>query len=261
MSAIGVFDSGVGGLTVLKSLSQAFPQESFQYLGDCARLPYGSKSPETIQKYCQQNMNYLLTKNVKAIVIACNSASAHWHLEQWQGIPVYNVIDPGVKKSLMSTKNKRIGVLGTRATILSQAYESRLKQHQVQVFSQACPLFVPLVEEGWVDDPLTNLVVYRYLQPLLQNQIDTLILGCTHYPVLQNAIQKVAGPSVTLVDSGSSVSDVLALDFASGVLAKNSSGKAEIDLHFTDLSAHLENLTIQLLAGISFHSLDKVDLF
>lgn len=267
MSSIGVFDSGVGGLTVLKSLAESFPNESFHYLGDTARLPYGSKSPETIHRYCEQNMNWLMSKNIKAIVIACNSASAHWKDKTWNKIPVYNVIEPGVAKAISSSKNYRIGVLGTRATIQSEAYTLGLKKlglslgKDVQVFSQACPLFVPLVEEGWTDDPLTNLVTYRYVQPLVSQQIDTLILGCTHYPVLKNSIAKVTGAhgGIELIDSGSSVVEVLKNDFQNSQLTKNTDPQ-EIHLHFTDLSTHLENLTVQLLGGLAVVSIDKVDL-
>ena len=258
-SPIGVFDSGVGGLTVLKSLATRFPSENFIYLGDTARLPYGTKSPATIQKYCEQNIQWLLSQKVKLIVIACNSASSHWEKSVWKNIPIYNVIDPGVSAALSATSNNRIGVLGTRATIESESYSKRLMEacNDIEVFSQACPLFVPLVEEGWIDDPLTNLVSYRYIQPLMSHQIDTLILGCTHYPVLREAILRVTGQSVTLIESGKVLSELLA---KKETLKDQPSTSQEIRLNFTDYSTHLELLAEKLLAGLSISKSQKVDV-
>ncbi len=258
---IGVFDSGIGGLTVLKSLAQNFPFAKFTYLGDTARLPYGSKSPETIRKYSEQIMNFLSAQKVDAIVIACNSASSQVSEKKWNDIPVFNVIDPGVRQALSVSENLRIGVLGTRATINSQSYQARLLnlQNNCVVFAQACPLFVPLAEEGWIEDPLTNLVVHRYLSPLLSQQIDTLILGCTHYPLLKNSIQKVCGNHVHLVDSGQAIAEDIKTTLS---LNQNFSvdEKPEIHLLLTDLSEHLKNWASEIMFPLSVHDITPADL-
>lgn len=237
---IGVFDSGVGGLTVLKSLANALNTEEFLYVGDTARLPYGNKSPETIQKYTQEIMSFLKEQNASAIIIACNSASSQFKLSNFEGIPVYNVIDPGAALAIKKSKNKKIGVIGTKATVESKSYDNKLisLSQEVQVYSQACPLFVSLAEEAWVDDPLTNLVCYRYLQPLLHQEIDTLILGCTHYPLLSSAIQKVIGTQVQLVDSGQALSEILTHDIQSEKIPSDQKKQAQISVGFTDPSKH-----------------------
>lgn len=256
--AIGVFDSGLGGLTVLRELAHHFPNESFLYLGDTARLPYGSKSPDTIRKYSEQNIRLLKDRGVKAIVIACNSASTQVMEHDWEGLPVYNVIEPGAKLALKLSQSRRIGVLGTRATIQSEAYPRKIRalEADTEIFSQACPLFVPLAEEGWDQDPITNLIVFRYLQSVMQNQVDVLILGCTHYPLLKNAISRVTGSSVELVDSGEAMAAWLAEDFKSGRLkARRSEEKREIHILTTDFSTHFNDLGSRILRP------DKADSF
>lgn len=246
---IGVFDSGIGGLTVLRELCERFPQENFVYLGDTARLPYGSKSGETIRKYSEQNMNYLRSRDVKALVIACNSASTQVGESEFAGLPVYNVITPGARQALAKSSSKRIGVLGTRATIDSEAYPRKIRELDAgaQVFSQACPLFVPLAEEGWDQDPITNLIVFRYLQSVMQEGIDVLILGCTHYPLLKNSIARVTGSSVELVDSGEAIAEWLAQDMESGRLAPGDSTAREIHILTTDQSNHFNQLGTKIL--------------
>jgi glutamate racemase len=250
MARIGVFDSGVGGLTILKKLMDEFPLEQFIYLGDTARLPYGSKSPETIRKYSEQVMSYLNTKNVDCIVIACNSASTQVPESQWQGIPVYNVIDPGAASALKISTNLRIGLLGTRATVASHVYTERIEKLSplAKVFSQSCPLFVPLAEEGWIDDPITNLVVFRYLQPVFANNIDTLILGCTHYTLLMNSIDRAiraSGLEIQITDSAQALSDLLAVDFISGKL--KASKVPALEILMTDDSKHTIDWTKKIL--------------
>lgn len=265
---IGVFDSGIGGLTVLKALASHFPEESFLYLGDTARLPYGTKSPETIRKYSEQVMNYLITRKVKALVIACNTASSQVNETHWQNIPVYTVIEPGSVKALSVTQNGRIGVLGTRATIQSEMYPQfihALAKHQsrkVEVLSQACPLFVPFAEEGLIDDPLTNLIAFRYLQPLLSQQIDTVILGCTHYPLLKTSLQRVCGNEVTLVDSGTAMCERLQQDFASGVLEKVSIGSTarKIEVLSTDISSHMKSWALEIMSPLTVDQFHQIDL-
>ncbi len=260
---IGVFDSGIGGLTVLKELAQQFPQESFLYLGDTARLPYGSKSPLTIRKYSEQNIRFLEKQNVKALVIACNSASSQVPEAEFDGLPVYNTIGPGAARALEKTTSGRIGILGTRATINSEAYSKKIREldTKAQVFNQACPLFVPLAEEGWDSDPVTNLIVFRYLSLILQNQIDTLILGCTHYPILKNSIVRVTGSSIELIDSGEAIAEWLERDFTCGrLLRSEAKSTRHIDIMTTDASAHFTEMALRILRPIKADDFRVVDL-
>lgn len=201
---IGVFDSGVGGLTVVKEIMRQIPGESIVYFGDTARLPYGSKSKETVTTYTRQIIRFLMGKEVKAIVIACNTASA-FALETVKeeiDIPVIGVVKPGAKVAAETTRNGRIGVIGTEGTINSGIYNDFLNRTnpQVKVFGKACPLFVPLVEEGLIDDPITEEMIRRYTAGLIEQDIDTLVLGCTHYPLLRKNIQKIVGEQITLVN-------------------------------------------------------------
>lgn len=263
MATIGVFDSGVGGLTVLKELATHFPTEKFIYLGDTARLPYGTKSPETIRAYSEQILNFLTSRKVDALVIACNTASSQVPEGEWQGLPVFNVIQPGAALAAQTSQSGRIGVLGTRATVASEAYTKAIHQIQpaTQVFSQACPLFVPLAEEGWLEDPITNLIAYRYIHPLLAQEIDTLILGCTHYPLLKTAIQKACGSQIQLVDSGKALALQLQAAFDSGKIQPAPSEEpGEIHILATDLSAHMQNLANQILSPLNIHAFEFVHL-
>lgn len=260
---IGVFDSGIGGLTVLKELALQFPEENFLYLGDTARLPYGSKSPQTIRKYSEQNILFLKNQNVKAIVIACNTASTQVPEHDLNGLPIYNVIEPGSQRALELSPTKRIGVLGTRATINSKAYTKKILQYnpEAQVFDQACPLFVPLAEEGWDSDPVTNLIVFRYLSQLLQNQIDTLILGCTHYPILKNSIARVTGSAIELVDSGEAIAHWLERDLTQNRLERNRTGiPRRIEILTTDHSAHFTEVALRILKPARADEFRVVDL-
>jgi glutamate racemase len=203
---IGVFDSGLGGLTVVKALIEDLPAESIVYFGDTARVPYGTKSKSTIVKFSLENVEFLLRFDVKCIVIACNTSSS-WALptlRKYFKVPIIGVIRPGALAAARQTRNKRVGVIGTTATIQSGAYEAALHRIDpaITVFSRSCPLFVPLVEEGWRSDAIARQVARRYLEPMRRQRIDTLILGCTHYPLLGGAIRSVMGPRVALVDSG-----------------------------------------------------------
>ncbi|MEZ0391317.1 MAG: glutamate racemase [Pseudobdellovibrionaceae bacterium] len=262
MAKIGVFDSGVGGLTVLRELASHFPGEDFIYLGDTARLPYGTKSPDTIRAYSEQVLNFLVDRKVDALVIACNTASSQVAEKEWMGIPVFNVIEPGAEQAFKTSENKKIGVLGTRATIASQAYSLAIQKlsENAEVYSQSCPLFVPLAEEGLWEDPITNLITYRYVQPLLLYQIDTLILGCTHYPLLKSAIQKAAGNSVQLVDSGKAIAEQLELIFQSGKLSRTGKDKGEMHILATDLSVHTQTLAEQILKPLEIHQFEVVHI-
>lgn len=201
---IGVFDSGVGGLTVAKEIMRQLPGESLVYFGDTARVPYGSKSRETVCKYSRQIVNFLLTQEVKAIVIACNTASAlaRSELEKMVDIPVVDVVQPGAKMAADSTKNNSIGIIGTESTIKSGIYDAYLHKlnPEITVVSKACPLFVPLVEEGLLEDRVTEDIVGRYLHDMKEYEIDSLVLGCTHYPLLRGVIGREMGPDVKLVN-------------------------------------------------------------
>ena len=205
--AIGVFDSGLGGLTVLKAIRGLLPDEGLVYFGDCGRAPYGVKSKETIINYTYQNVRFLMSKEIKLLVIACNTASAYGYgpVKQKLDIPVIEVITPGALAGRAATRNGRIGVIGTNATINSGAYVKAIKglDPGIEVFSKACPLFVPLAEEGqfWWDSEVTVSVAKIYLGELVDEGIDTLVLGCTHYPLLRGAIQGVMGERVALVNS------------------------------------------------------------
>lgn len=211
IDAIGVFDSGVGGLTVVAALRRRLPAESILYLGDTARLPYGSKSEDTVTRYTRRNIEFLMERGVKAVVVACNTASALAlpHLDP--EVPTWGVIEPGAQKAAVVSRG-RVGVIATEATVRSDAYPRALRRLRpdLEILSQPCPLFVPLVEEGWHDDPVTEQVASRYLRPLLDAGIDTLVLGCTHYPLLKPVLHKVVGPDVNLVDSAEAVAEVVA---------------------------------------------------
>ncbi len=201
---IGMFDSGVGGLSVAKEIMQQLPNEKIIYFGDTARVPYGSKSKDTILRYSRQIIRFLQTKGVKAIVIACNTASAFAleEIKEELDLPIIGVIKPGAKTAVENTVSKRIGVIGTEGTVKSAIYEEFIHKldTDMKVYGKACPLFVPLVEEGWLHDEVTDIVVKRYLSELMDRDIDTLIMGCTHYPLLKNAIAKVMGDTVKLVN-------------------------------------------------------------
>lgn len=233
MATIGIFDSGIGGLTVLRALHHALPHESFDYLGDTARLPYGSKSPETIRRYLAQNIQFLRKLQVKALIVACNSASTVIDSDHWHGLPLYGVIEPGARAALQVSKTRRIGVLGTRATVASRAYLNALHRldPDVHVVQQACPLLVPLVEEGWEDDPVTEAILKRYLDDMHAHGLDTLILGCTHYPVLKPALRRLLGDEMHLVDSAQVMAQRLREDLANGRI---SPGQVDAPHHSVD---------------------------
>jgi glutamate racemase len=236
-SAIGIFDSGIGGLTVLQKIMECLPRESTVYLGDTARSPYGTKSVETVLRYSFENTEFLVEKGVKLVVVACNTSTAIalTRLQSTLSIPVVGVIEPGVRRAIQSTKNKKVGVIGTEATIQSGAYTRALKESDsaVEVYSRACPLFVPLVEEGWTDNAVVEMTTQAYLGSLKQSGIDTLILGCTHYPLLKKAIRNFMGRGVKLIDSAEETALEVAGALKAGVLSK-SNGKAVHSFFVTD---------------------------
>ena len=207
---IGIFDSGVGGLTVFHEIKKALPHKDIVYFGDTARVPYGSKSRGTIIQYSLQNMTFLLQQHIKLLVVACNTSSAYAveELKKHSSIPIIGVIMPGAKKALNVSNNKRIGIIGTEGTIKSNSYEKALKSldDTCEVFSKPTPLLVPLVEENWITHKVTKEIIEEYLQEFLEKDIDTIIMGCTHYPVLKNVIREVVGDNMSLVDSAESIS-------------------------------------------------------
>ncbi len=207
---IGIFDSGIGGLTVVKEIRKKLPCENIIYLGDTARVPYGTKSSETVISYSRSNAQFLTSQGIKLLVVACNTASAFAleSLRSGLNIPVLGVLEPGAAKAVSTTKSSLVGVIGTPSTIKSGAYTNAINSidPNIKVYSKPCPLFVPLAEEGWTDDPVSEQIAARYLEPIIKENIDTLILGCTHYPLLKNLIQRVAGDIITLIDSAEQVS-------------------------------------------------------
>lgn len=260
---IGIFDSGLGGLTVLKVLAKNFPDESFCYLGDIARLPYGNKSPETIRRYGMQILQYLKKQDVKALIIACNSASTVFLGENnFEGIPLLNVIEPGSMAALKISLDKKIAVIGTSATVRSHAYMNTLKSYdsEVEVLELACPLFVPLVEEGLVDDPITTLVAERYLSQIKTEKFKTVILGCTHYPVLRPDLIKVLGPGIHLVESGEVLSEQLKNLFQKNIISANRGSGRQIRVCITDLTDHFERLALKLMEPEKIGQLERVIL-
>jgi len=212
---IAIFDSGIGGLTVVRKILETLPNEKVIYLGDTARVPYGAKTTQTIQKYTSEILNFLLLQKPKVIIAACNSVSAtsiETAITQAQNIPVFGVIEPGARAGIQATSNLKIGVIGTHATISSQAYDKALKKlnPNVEIFSTACPLFVPLVEEGWLEHEASALIVDEYIQPLVHKGIDTLLLGCTHYPLLKPLIERqIKKHSVKIIDSADVIANEL----------------------------------------------------
>ena len=234
---IGIFDSGFGGLTVMSAIRKELPNENLIYFGDTARVPYGSKSKSTVLNFSKEIAGFLVKNGVKMIVIACNTASVFSlsELKKNLDIPVIGVIEPGAETAVSATKNKKIGIIGTEGTIKSGSYVKAIKKiSKASVYQQACPLFVPLVEEGWIKNKLTNAAVQYYLKPLLEKNIDALVLGCTHYPLLKDIIQKHAGKNIILIDSAKAtaqkVKDVL---IKHNMLAnKNNSKKLSSKLSF-----------------------------
>jgi len=244
--AIGIFDSGIGGLTVLKELMAALPLENTIYLGDTARVPYGIRSAETVTRYSFENTQFLLSQEIKMLVVACNTASAISldAVKKEFPLPVIGVLEPGARAAAAATRTKKIGVIGTEATIVSGAYERAITRlgADLQVFSRACPLFVPLAEEGWVDNDVAELTAERYLAYFRTSGIDTLVLGCTHYPLLKKVIGKAVGPGITLIDSATETAKEVAAVLDKLKWQRPGQGAAERRYFVTDTPARFEKL-------------------
>lgn len=247
---IGVFDSGLGGLTVVRELKKELPGESLVYFGDIARLPYGSKSKENIIEYSHQIIRFLIEQDVKAVIIACGTASSNALAEMQAAydLPIMGVLEPGAREAARQTRNKKVGVIGTQATIRSGEYARLLKQNDpdIRTYPTACPLFVPLVESGWFEDSITDQVVARYLQAIKEQQVDTLILGCTHYPLLRNAIQREMGEEVVLINPSLSVALEMK-EFLTRTDSLSTAEKGEYRFYVTDSPKEFEHLAIRIL--------------
>lgn len=250
-SPIGIFDSGIGGLTVFAAVRRLLPAESLIYLGDTARVPYGTKSAETVVRYARECAQFLAGRGVKGIVIACNTASAYALPEVAArfDLPVLGVIAPGAEVALAMSRRRVVGVIGTSGTIGSNAYGSALKERDpaIRVVSRACPLFVPLVEEGWTDNEVAEAAARRYLGGMAGEGIDALILGCTHYPLLAPVIQRCVGESVALVDSAGAVAEALKKLLDERRLAAPAPAASPHRIYVTDLPARFETIARRFL--------------
>ncbi len=249
---IGIFDSGIGGLTVVQSIMEQLPSYDIIYFGDTARTPYGTKSSETVIKYALEAVEFLIENGAQIIIIACNTASstAFKSITKVYDIPVFEVISPAVELSVEKTEKNYIGIIGTRATVNSNIYEKKIKEikPEANVYSYACPLLVPLVEEGWFNRPETRMIVKKYLHPLKTRQIDTLILGCTHYPLLQKIIQSKIGKKVTIVDSSLGVAQKIKNFLALHPELDNRMGKNKKALFFvSDITVQFEKIASLIL--------------
>ncbi len=263
LNPIGVFDSGLGGLTVVKAIRNVLPIESIIYFGDTARVPYGNKSPELIKEYSLQIADFLLEQGAKIIVVACNTATALAldTLQDKLDIPIMGVVMPGVNSALKLSQNNRIGVIGTISTISSGVYETELKtiNQSVEVTSSACPLFVPLAEEGWLNEQATKLIAKKYLETINRANVDTLILGCTHYPLLKEVIQESVSTKMKLVDSAQAMAIVTAELLTNGGLLNDQGAKGDLKLFVSDLPARFEAVASRFL-GEKISNVEKIQL-
>jgi glutamate racemase len=260
---IGVFDSGIGGLTVVHEIFRKLPTESVIYFGDTARVPYGTKSAASVQRFAVQDAAFLMRYNVKMLIVACHTASAFALpiLQERFDPPVLGVTEPGIEAAIRETRNGKIGVIGTRGTVQSNAYANYLKKRrpEVKLYSQACPLFVPLVEEGWLDHNVTREVTGIYLSPLLRHRIDTLILGCTHYPLLKPVIQEVAGSAVRLIDSAEETASRIREQLAQHSLLNESEGIPSHRFFVSDIPVQFQQIGERFL-GRPLGSVTQVDI-
>lgn len=248
---LGIFDSGVGGLTVVRAVQQLLPGESIVYLGDTARVPYGSKSRDTIQRFAEEDLRFLLTKDVKAVVVACNTATAYAldQLRELNDIPILGVIEPGVEAALSHPDTERVGIIATRGTIRSHAYQHALAQRRpgLMILEQPAPLLVPIVEEDWIDHPATELILHEYLDPMLDRGMDTLLLACTHYPLLIPRLREFLGDKVRLVDSATTCAHHLEEKLTKLDLLAPAESTGLLDPYLTDLSEQFEILATRFL--------------
>ncbi|WP_325099614.1 glutamate racemase [Luteolibacter yonseiensis] len=248
---LGFFDSGVGGLTVVRAAQELLPAEDILYLGDTARLPYGSKSPETIRQFADEDVRFLISKGVKAIVVACNTATAHAlpQLREQYRVPILGVIEPGVDAAVSCPNVERVGIIATRGTIGSHAYQHALalRKTGLIIHGQATPLLVPLIEENWIDHPATRQILKSYLYPLVEKGIDTLMLACTHYPLLIPVLKDLLPAEIRLVDSATTCAEHLKTELTRLDLLNPEARDGTLEIHLTDLSDEFESLAKQFL--------------
>ncbi|MCI0486579.1 MAG: glutamate racemase [Blastocatellia bacterium] len=260
---IGIFDSGVGGLTVFRAIERQLPNESLIYLGDTARIPYGTRSVATVERYALQVAAFIESKDVKAIAIACNTASALAadRLARQCSVPVISVIKPGARLAVRSTRNGHIGVIATEATVASRAYEREMLEQRdgLEIISRACPLFVPLAEEGWTDHPVTRQVAEEYLAEMRASRVDTLVLGCTHYPILRPVIERVLGDRITYIDSGEAMAGEVARLLEERDLARRGREARFERFYVTDYAARFRRVA-ELFLGRPLESVEVVEL-
>jgi glutamate racemase len=254
---IGVFDSGIGGLTVVRELFRQLPGESIVYFGDTARVPYGTKSDETVQTFALQDARFLVKQDVKLIVVACNTASSNSLdlLRKSISMPIEGVIQPGARAAVAATRSGRVGVIGTDSTIASRAYEQAIRalDPDISIFARSCPLFVPLAEEGWIDDPITAQVAERYLSHLRRCQVDVLVLGCTHYPLLKDIIARTMGPEVTLIDSATATAKEVGRILDREGLRHTAGAPPEHHFYVSDLPRRFGEVGERFLGGSLAH--------
>lgn len=260
---IGIFDSGLGGLTVLKSLQKILPRESFIYFGDTAHVPYGSKSNNTVRKYSENIMNFFLNHNIKAVIIACNtvSAVAFHNLKQKYNIPIFDVVSPSVEFAFKNSKNKKIGVIGTLSTIESNAYTNRFNDIDINYLIKevACPLFVPIIEEGWSNTAVARDVAKIYLKEFNEINIDTLILGCTHYPIMANTIQNILDKNIKLVYSGKALGKKIKEFLINEDYLNNSTISQKIEYFVSDFPKKFDELGSRFL-GYSLKNVHHINI-
>ncbi len=251
--AIGIFDSGVGGLTVLRELTRALSQEDTIYFGDTARVPYGTKSPDTVIRYAHEIASFLMTRDIKLLVVACNTVSAVAlpSLRRLLPIPVVGVIEPGARRAVEVTRSGVVGVIGTAGTIRSSAYSRAIKRlnPSVSVLAKPCPLFVPLAEEGWIDNDIARLTAHQYLDELREAGVDSLVLGCTHYPLLKKIIAEVMGPQVALVDSAEETARTVASILQEKKLLRPAAEQGNHHYYVTDVPAGFIRVGNRFLGG------------
>lgn len=260
---VGVFDSGIGGLTVVQHLMRMLPHEHIVYFGDTARVPYGSRSREVVEQYAVQDAAFLLSKNVKAIIIACNTVSAVGidAVRQRFDVPLLGVILPGARAAAAATRNKRVGVIGTIATVSSGSYTQAIHaiDPAITVFGQACPLFVPLAEEGWTHHRATEAIAEEYLHGLREERVDTLVLGCTHYPLLHDVIQNVMGPDVRIINSGEETARDARAFLEQRGLMNPGHDNARHEFFVSDVPLKFQEIGERFL-GVSLAHVEKVDI-
>lgn len=260
---IGVFDSGIGGLTVLKEIISELPRENTLYLGDTARVPYGIRSPETVKRYSFETTKFLSAKGIKILVVACNTVSSISleEIRKFIPVPVIGVIQPGARAAVEATRNKRVGVIGTEATVKSDAYTKAIKaiDGSVEVFSLPCPLFVPLVEEGWTEGEIARLTAGKYLSRIKPAMIDTLVLGCTHYPLLKGVLAEVVGKEVRLIDSAIETAREIKTKLSGLSLLRNDRGQVFRKFYVTDSPEKFRDVGERFLGDMIEH-IKKIEL-